>query len=72
MDFIERMSGIAPDGGSGSLEFLLVAVPLAGIAYLVLRARQRRQRCTPQSAAVKARVFAVLPVRRRPFSISSP
>lgn len=44
MDFIERIFGFAPDGGSNSLEFLLFAIPLAGIAYLVLRARQRRQR----------------------------
>ncbi len=29
MDFIERLFGIAPDGGSGTLEFLLFALPLA-------------------------------------------
>jgi hypothetical protein len=44
MDFIERIFGFAPDGGSGSLEFLLFAVPLAGIAYLALRRRQRSRR----------------------------
>ena len=44
MDFIERIFGIAPDGGSGSLEFLLFAVPIAGIAFLVIRSRQRRKR----------------------------
>jgi hypothetical protein len=44
MDFIERIFGIAPDGGSGSLELLLFAIPLAGIAYLLWRARQARQR----------------------------
>ena len=44
MDFIERIFGISPDGGSGSLEFLLFAIPIAGIAYLALRARQRRKR----------------------------
>jgi hypothetical protein len=41
MDFIERIFGFAPDGGSGSLEFLLFAIPIAGIAYLALRRRQR-------------------------------
>lgn len=44
MDFIERIFAIAPDGGSGSLELLLLAVPLAGIAYLALRLRERRSR----------------------------
>lgn len=44
MDFIERIFGFAPDGGSGSLEFLLFVIPLAGIAYLALRARRRMQR----------------------------
>lgn len=42
MDFIERIFGIALDQGSGSLEFLLFAVPLAGIACLTFRTRQRR------------------------------
>jgi hypothetical protein len=41
MDFIERIFGVAPDGGSGSLEFLLFAIPIAGIAYLIARRRQR-------------------------------
>lgn len=40
MDFIERIFGIAPDGGSGVLEFLLFAVPLAGIAWFVQRRRK--------------------------------
>jgi hypothetical protein len=44
MQFIERILAIAPDGGSGSLEFLLLAVPLVGLAYLTLRARERRSR----------------------------
>ena len=44
MDFIERIFGIAPDGGSGSLEFLLFVLPMAGIIYLVLRRRQRAKR----------------------------
>lgn len=42
MDFIERIFGFSPDGGDGSFEFLLFAIPLAGIAYLLWRRRQRR------------------------------
>jgi hypothetical protein len=34
MDFIERIFGISPDGGSGTFEFLLFTVPLVGIAIL--------------------------------------
>ncbi|HWH41066.1 MAG TPA: hypothetical protein VNU21_14585 [Usitatibacter sp.] len=44
MDFIERIFGIVPDGGSGSLEVLLFLVPLAGIACVALRARAQRRR----------------------------
>jgi hypothetical protein len=44
MDFIERVFSIAPDGGSGSLEFLLFALPIAGIPCLVLRRRTRDER----------------------------
>jgi hypothetical protein len=40
MDFVERLFGIAPDGGSGWLELLLFAVPLAGIAWRVVRKRK--------------------------------
>ena len=43
MDFIERIFGFAPDGGDGSFEFLLFAIPIAGIAYLLWRRRLRRQ-----------------------------
>jgi hypothetical protein len=31
MDFIERIFGMSPDGGSGSFEFMLFAIPIAGI-----------------------------------------
>ena len=41
MDFIEKLFGLSPDGGSGWFEFLLFAVPLAGVAWL-WRRRQRR------------------------------
>jgi hypothetical protein len=35
MDFIERIFGISPDGGSGSLEAALIMLPIV-IAGLVL------------------------------------
>ena len=44
MDFIERLFGFSPDGGSGALEFLLFAIPIAGICYLILRRRMGRKR----------------------------
>lgn len=47
MDFIETIFGFAPDGGDGSLEFLLFAIPVAGIAYLLWRRRLRRQQEKP-------------------------
>ena len=43
MDFIEKIFGISPDGGSGSLELLLFLVPIVGI-YLLYRARSRKSR----------------------------
>jgi hypothetical protein len=42
MDFIERIFGVAPDGGDGSLELLLFLVPLALIAALALHRARRR------------------------------
>jgi hypothetical protein len=41
MDFIERIFGLSPDGGSGSLEFLILATALVGL-YLVYRTWVRR------------------------------
>ena len=41
VDFIERIFGISPDGGSGALEFLFFAVPIAGICWLAWRRRRR-------------------------------
>ena len=37
MDFIEQLFGMAPDGGSGALELLLFAVPIAGLCYIAWR-----------------------------------
>jgi hypothetical protein len=43
MDFIEKIFGVSPDGGSGSFELLLFTVPV--IALLAIRAwRQRSKR----------------------------
>lgn len=42
MDFIERIFGIDPDGGSGVLELLLFLIPLW--AVLVIRARLSAKR----------------------------
>jgi hypothetical protein len=43
MDFIERLFGIAPDGGSGTLEMALFLIPLAGLV-LLWYVRQRKAR----------------------------
>jgi hypothetical protein len=44
MDFIEKIFGFSPDGGSGSLELLLFAIPLAGIGYLFIKRRRARRK----------------------------
>jgi hypothetical protein len=41
MDFIERIFGVSPDGGSGSLEFLLLLIPIVAF-YLIYRRRSRK------------------------------
>jgi len=43
MDFIERLVGIAPDGGSGTLEMALFLIPLVGV-LLLWYVRQRKTR----------------------------
>jgi hypothetical protein len=43
MDFIEKIFGFAPDGGDGSFEFWLFAIPLAGVSYLALRRFRSRR-----------------------------
>ena len=53
MDFIERIFRFAPDGGNGSFEVLLFAIPLAGIAFLALRVRRRMQRKQSRGAKSK-------------------
>jgi hypothetical protein len=40
MDFIEKIFGASPDGGSGSLEFALLVAPLIALAIVLLRHRR--------------------------------
>jgi hypothetical protein len=47
MDFIERLFGISPDGGSGALELMLLAVPLLILASLASYKRWRRSAASP-------------------------
>jgi MYXO-CTERM domain-containing protein len=44
MNFIEQLFGLAPDGGSGGLEFLLLALPIAGLCYLALTRRRHHEK----------------------------
>jgi hypothetical protein len=43
MDFIERIFGISPDGGSGAFEFLLLAIPVLAL-YIIYTARSMRSK----------------------------
>jgi len=40
MDFIEKIFGISPDGGSGVFEIVLFLIPIMGL-YLLYRSRSR-------------------------------
>ncbi len=42
MDFIERIFGIAPDGGDGTTEALYVMVALAIVALVAARPMMRK------------------------------
>jgi cbb3-type cytochrome oxidase subunit 3 len=44
MDFIERIFGFSPDGGSGAFEALLFLIPIAGIAILYMRRKRAARR----------------------------
>ena len=48
MDFIERMFGVSPDGGSGGFEILLFLIPVGIMSLLYIghlgMARRRRLR----------------------------
>jgi hypothetical protein len=41
MDFVERLFGLSPDGGSGMFEALIFCVVLGVLALLVRKARAR-------------------------------
>jgi len=43
MDWIERILGVSPDGGSGTLELLFFAMPVVGL-YLLYRIRLGRRK----------------------------
>ena len=43
MDFIERIFGFSPDGGSGAFEALLFLIPIAGL-LLLWRRRKKNNR----------------------------
>jgi hypothetical protein len=43
MDYIERIFGISPDGGSGVLEMLLFCAGVAISALVMWKARARRR-----------------------------
>ena len=58
MDFIERLFGFAPDNGSGFIEYLVLAIPLA-VAILTPIAR-RCLRITRRQLAERGR-WEVLP-----------
>jgi MYXO-CTERM domain-containing protein len=42
MDFIEKIFGISPDGGSGSFEVALLLAPVLLVAALVIARRRNR------------------------------
>ena len=42
MDFIEKILGVSPDGGSGSLEVLYVASIVVAVAFAVSALYRRR------------------------------
>lgn len=44
MDFIERIFGFSPDGGSGLFELALFLIPLAGLATVYLFRRWQREK----------------------------
>jgi hypothetical protein len=43
VDFIERLTGLSPDGGNGTVEALYYVVLAAIVVMVVLRVRARRR-----------------------------
>ena len=54
MDFIERIFGISPDGGSGAFEALLFLIPIIGIA-LIWQKRRRNRALNREAARTTSR-----------------
>ena len=44
MDFIERIFGVSPDGGSGSFEAMLLFLPVAAVVAFIWYRRRNRTR----------------------------
>jgi hypothetical protein len=43
MQFIEKLLGVSPDGGSGALEACILIVPILVASFAIARRRARRQ-----------------------------
>ncbi len=43
MDFIEKIFGFSPDGGSGTFEVLLFVIPIVGLYLLYKRRSSSRK-----------------------------
>jgi hypothetical protein len=46
MDFIEKIFGFSPDGGSGAFEVLLFLIPVVGL-YVLYKRRSNTRRKRP-------------------------
>ena len=44
MDFIERIFGVSPDAGDGSLEFVYLVTAVAAVAVIAYMRYRRRMR----------------------------
>jgi hypothetical protein len=44
MDFIEKIFGFSPDGGSGAFEVLLFVIPIVGLYLLYQRRSSSRKK----------------------------
>jgi len=48
MDFIEKIFGVSPDGGNGTLELLYVLVAVAIVATVTLKIWSKRRGNQPE------------------------
>jgi hypothetical protein len=56
MDFVEKLFGVSPDGGSGAFGLVLFLFPITGLSLLyVLRGRVPSWRSSMGDAAQKGR-----------------